>query len=141
MQISHIPIGMSTVNCSFERTFPTPSQVGHWSPFGIVLPCPWQTLHVLAIWKPFSIAKVRVPVPLHAEHVVFFDPGLRPEEEQGLQSTTGVIVTFFFVPLQASRKLIDICRSMSSPRIFCWARPRGPPPAKAPKSSSNRSAD
>ena len=123
---------------SFVRIFPTPRQVGHSPPRGTVLPDPAHSLQVLAIWKPPSRTKVREPEPPQAEHCLRWTPSLRPVAEQVVQSATGVMVTFFFVPLQASRKLIVRDVSMSSPRPFV-GRDLPPPPAKDPNSCSNKS--
>lgn len=56
------------------------------------------------------------PVPRHVEHVAFFSPGFNPLPLHGLQSTTGVIVTFLLVPAHASVNDNVTVVSRSSPR-------------------------
>lgn len=129
---------MSTATSCFTRTFPAPPQVEHSPPRGTVVPAPSQVSQVLDIWNPFETTKVRAPVPPQVEHFFRFIPSLKPDPEQDLQSATGVIVTFFFAPLQASRKLTDTVTSMSLPRMGCWDRVL-PPPANDPNSCSKRS--
>ena len=129
---------MSTFTVFFVLTWPIPAQSPHWLPRGIVLPVPEHVPHVLAIWKPLSSTKVRVPDPPHAVHVDRLAPAFKPEPEQVEQLTTGVMLTVREVPLQASMNEIPTEASMSLPRMFC--RVARPPPPKAPNKDSKRSA-
>lgn len=93
---------MVTVTDFLVWTLPTPSQSEHWLERGMVLPTPPQTLHVLAIWKPPSITKVRWPDPPQAVHVNRLAPFFIPLPEHVGQLTIGVTLTFLLVPLAAS---------------------------------------
>lgn len=123
--------------CLLDRTFPRPLQVVHCPLRGTELPTPAQTWHVLAIWNPLSMTYVRVPEPPQAVHVVRFAPAFKPLPEQVPQSVTGLMLTFFVVPLQASINEIFIVCSRFAPRSI--SMPREAPPPKAPNSCSKRS--
>jgi len=137
MEHKDTPTGMSIFIVCFKRTFPAPPHDLHSPPLGIVVPSPPHCLHVLAIWNPLSRTKVRDPVPLQPEHVDRSIPGFNPVAEHEEQSSMGEMVTFFFVPLQASRKLTDIEAWMSSP--WNWRERELPAPEKELKSCSKNS--
>ena len=97
-----------------------------------MLPVPWQLGQVLAIWKPLSRTKVRVPEPPQVPHVERLAPGFNPVPEHVEQLTIGWMLTVREVPLQASMNETPTLASTSLPRMFC--RADGPPP-KAPPNS------
>jgi hypothetical protein len=127
------PAGMSTSMDDRILTLPRPEQSPHWAPRGTTLPVPWQAVHVLAIWNPLSITKVRVPVPLHSPQADFLAPALRPDPVHVWQSTTGVMLSVRFAPRQDSRKVILADDSMSSPMAISARRPPRPRPAPNPE--------
>lgn len=135
---SNVPAGISTCTDFFIRSLPTPWQTVHSPPRGTLLPAPLHSGHVLAILKPLSMTKVRVPVPLQVRHVVRLAPFFRPVPVHVLQLTTGDTLTFRTVPLQASRKLIPIVASRSAPRVDASPKP-GPAFPNAPNSWLNKS--
>ena len=89
-------------------------------------PAPPHDGHVVAIWKPLWMTKVRVPVPLHVAQVLFLAPGLRPEPVQVPQRSMGLMTTLRLVPLHASSNVRLMVVSRSSPR----ASPAKPAPPK-----------
>lgn len=91
---------------------------------------------MLAIRNPLSTTNVLVPVPLQAEHLVRLIPGFKPVPVHGEQSTTGVTLIVFLVPLHASMKEIPMVASRSDP-LMLWERVRVPPAKPLPNSCSN----
>ena len=126
---SSTPAGMRTSSVRRPRTLPTPSQSEHESAGLMLVPLPPHAGHVEAIWNPFWMTKVLVPVPLHTPQVDFRAPFFIPAPSQVPHRSTGVVVTLRVVPRQASSNEMLTTVSISSPLSTPPANPAPPNPA------------